>query len=98
MTAAHPSLARTGRPPPSLHKAGDRVYSLVGLDIGGLRGYLEALGFTHHDRRPGDLFLHRWRSADGRSTVTLFPSLRLVVLGPPLAVLDELVECAEVPR
>ena len=82
--------------PPTLARLADRTYILaLPHNIGALRAHLEALNFRHFSPKTGDLFLHRWRSPDGASMISLFPSGRITVLGP-CYVLDELVEARPV--
>jgi hypothetical protein len=77
--------------PPNLCKVGDRAYTLAEpFNIGALREFLESIGFRHAAPKTGDLYAHRWTSPDRTSIVSLFPSGRLVVLGPAVAQLDEL--------
>jgi hypothetical protein len=78
--------------PPTLARLADRTYVLtLPHNVGGLRAYLEAIGFVHFSPKMGDLFTHRWRSADGKTMISMFPSARIVCLGAS-HVLDELVE------
>jgi hypothetical protein len=83
---------------PTLHRKADRSYIMLEpFNIGALREYLEARGFTHHSGRPPSLFKHRWtiQTPAGRSVISLFPSGALVCLGPAVSVLDEICECGE---
>lgn len=81
---------------PLLHKKDRYTYSIIVPNYGALRSFLEGLGFRHTAPKSGDMFTHRWRSRDGRTVITAFPSNRLIVMGDPVVALDELVECAEV--
>lgn len=81
---------------PTLHRRADRSYVLLEpFNIGAFRSYVESIGGRYVHPKPGDLFKHRWLidTRAGRSVVTIFPSLSIVVLGPAVAALDELVEC-----
>lgn len=78
---------------PQLCKVADRTYTLAEpFNIGGLRAHLEGIGARYTKRTDGDLHLHRWilDTRAGRSIITLFPSGRLVILGPAVDALQEL--------
>jgi hypothetical protein len=81
---------------PRLHKSADRCYSLVEpFNVGAFRAYIESIGGHYQKPQAGDC-LHRWvlDTAAGRTTVSYYPSGRIVCLGPAIVALDELVECS----
>jgi hypothetical protein len=87
--------------PPQLVKIADRSYVLVlPFNVGNLRQHLQGIGARYTRRTDDALYSHRWvlDTRAGRSVITLFPSGRLVILGPAVEALDELTIAATVER
>lgn len=76
----------------TLHRSADRVYEIDSPEQ--IRELFAAFGFKHYPATRDALYLDRWThdGPAGRTTLTLFRSGRLTLLGPALPRLDALCE------
>src|SRR5215475_13844873 len=75
---------------PVLRRVAERSYTLISTPDE-LRALFSTFGFKHHVGHTTDLWSDRWThdSPQGRTTLVLFPSGRLSLLGPQISQVED---------